>query len=251
MTGFFMLSGYSLYIAYPKLEVQSKIDVVSFYKKRLLSVYPLYITTTILFVIMVVVAKQQSLLDNIILLPIELLGIQSFFHNSLFQYSMNGGSWFISCLLFCYLFFPFIKEMFQGWESKYCIFLSVLITCILIYSPFISSYYADSELYVNPLFRMLEFILGVLIAVLNESTCYKNQRKGRERLLLISIIIVLVISVSVLHYFRLNKETPVVICFYIMIMVLSRMRAKWAQDCYILVRSHMPFSLFRFLLIYP
>ena len=109
MTGFFMLSGYAL-----NLSNKNVLTDISEYKKfllkRLISIVPLYYFVAIIHVLFFSGDSWQS---ELLLFPIEALGLQSFF-SSLFTVSHNGGTWFISCLLPCYLLFPFLQWLFRN-----------------------------------------------------------------------------------------------------------------------------------------
>lgn len=116
MTGFFMLSGYALSYSYP--QVISDINrVKSFMIKRIISLFPLYYIVSVLFI---VIYNKESVESLLLLFPIELLGLQSCF-SSLFLVSHNGGTWFISCMMLCYLIFPFLQWIIDNisLRSKY------------------------------------------------------------------------------------------------------------------------------------
>ncbi len=118
MSGFFILSGYSLWLAYGNKFAMRTFNKGKFYLKRLISIYPLYLIIGTLSVIMKVGAGLQTISDNLILLPVELLGFQSFFDGSLFGYAHNGGTWFISCILICYFIYPLIGELLDELRLK-------------------------------------------------------------------------------------------------------------------------------------
>lgn len=171
MTGFFMLSGYAMVVSYGKKKFFDRSGLVMFYKKRLISVYPLYLITGVLFVLMRIVIGAQTIKDNIILTPIELLGIQSVFDGSLFDYSHNSGTWFVSCILFCYLLFPLIKELTISLKKKKLAFLVIGLIFLLSYIHFLPEYFKCGELYTNPFVRAFEFMLGIVVAKLNMDDC--------------------------------------------------------------------------------
>ena len=116
MTGFFMLSGYALTYSYPQVINDIK-KVKSFLIKRIISLFPLYYVVSALFI---VIYNKESVESLLLLLPIELLGLQSCF-SSLFPVSHNGGTWFISCMMLCYFVFPFLQWIIDNmpFRSKY------------------------------------------------------------------------------------------------------------------------------------
>ena len=102
------------------------------------------------------------------LFPVETLGIQSTY-SSLTAYSHNGGSWFISCILICYLLYPFLYVLTSALNNGRKMFLSFLLMCVLLWSPLVVGYFRLETIYSNPFFRVLEFAIGMLVAQLNVS----------------------------------------------------------------------------------
>lgn len=168
MTAFFMLSGYSMVISNGYKNYNNLDEVISFYKKRFISIYPLYFVAGYLGVIMYIMMGTQSITDNLLLFPIELLCIQSFF-DTLFPFAHNGGSWFISCLVVGYFIFPWINLLLNNLRTKKLIFLLLILVFLLAYSPFIAEHFNTSNLYTNPFFRSMEFVVGMIIARINTS----------------------------------------------------------------------------------
>ncbi len=113
MTGFFMLSGVSLSIS--NQNVLSDIGTYKqFLYKRFAGIFPLYYFVAILTII---ISNKETWQDLLLLLPFEVLGLQTVF-STLFAVSHNGGTWFISCLTFCYLLYPFLKWLVDQMTSK-------------------------------------------------------------------------------------------------------------------------------------
>ena len=74
MTAFFMLSGYSLTLVYGKQDILEKEALKTFYSKRCFSLLPQYFVLAFLYIIF---WGNESVLENIILFPVELFGLQS------------------------------------------------------------------------------------------------------------------------------------------------------------------------------
>lgn len=168
MTAFFMLSGYSLVISNGNKEYQLKSEFISFFKKRFISIYPLYLTVGILSVIFFCAVGAQKVVDNLILIPVEALCLQSFY-DSLFFYAHNNGTWFISCLVFCYFLFPWLILLFRQWKAATKVSAIILLVLLLSYFPYVADRFDTASLYTNPFFRLLEFATGMLIAMTNTS----------------------------------------------------------------------------------
>lgn len=163
MTAFFMLSGYVLYMTYREKSLVQILPLKNFYLKRLIGILPLYYLVSVIYVVSL---GTESLLQNIVLLPIELLGLQSVF-SSLFDISHNSGTWFISCLLIAYLFFPLMQEVAKQLATRAKILLLVACALVLFWSPLVVHSFATDSIYANPFFRGLEFFIGVLLCSLS------------------------------------------------------------------------------------
>ena len=166
MTAFFLLSGFSLYYTWNDRELLKIGNVKSFLIKRAASILPLYYAIYVLYLI--VYPDKQTVLENILLAPIEILGIQSTF-TSLFNFTNNGGTWFISCLLICYLIYPYIQEILKQVTIKTKIIIVVIAVFILIYAPFIQTYFKTGSIYADPFYRLLEFVIGVILCSIMET----------------------------------------------------------------------------------
>ena len=192
MTGFFMLSGYALNLANKNVLIDMG-EYKKFLLKRLISIVPLYYFVAIIHVLFL---SKDSWQSELLLFPIEALGLQSFF-SSLFTVSHNSGTWFISCLLPCYLLFPFLQWIFRSLSGIEKMVLGGAILSILFISPIVQRHFMLASLYDNPFFRILEFSIGVIIAVLNdEEHDWMKLRVFQSKLFLILILVLLITGVS-------------------------------------------------------
>ena len=114
MTGFFMLSGYTLFYSYQNKDFTNIKNVALFYGKRAAEILPVYYVIAVLYILLL---GKETYLQNIVLAPVEILGIQSMF-SSLFSVSHNGGTWFISCIIACYIVFPYIHICVKQMDRK-------------------------------------------------------------------------------------------------------------------------------------
>lgn len=160
MTGFFLLSGFSLYYSYQTADM-TKLDAIKlFYKKRFASIMPVYWFLGVLYILFL---GTESILQNIVLLPTELVGLQAAF-SSLYLYSHNSATWFISCILFCYLIFPFLLECVKQMSARARLMLMMFAGAFLLYSPFVVNMFEQLSTYANPVFRLMEFFIGMILA---------------------------------------------------------------------------------------
>ena len=160
MTGFFLLSGYSLQLVYGNQEIIEKHNLVKFYIKRMLGILPLYYFVAILYVLLI---GNETLLDNILLLPIEVLCLQSTFA-SLFGVTHNGGTWVISCIMLAYLIYPFLQSICKYMSLRSKVIALLILVFVDIWASIISNRFDAYSLYDNPFYRIVEFTCGLLIA---------------------------------------------------------------------------------------
>ena len=162
MTAFFMLSGYVLFLTYKDKSLVQAPALKKFYLKRIFGIFPLYLVVAVLFV---VTLGQESVSQNLVLLPVELLGLQSLFSTP-FPVSHNDGTWFISCLLLAYLAFPLMQEAVKQMTTRTKWIALAICAAVLLWSPLVVHTFKTDSIYSNPFFRGLEFFIGVLLCSL-------------------------------------------------------------------------------------
>lgn len=196
MTGFFMLSGYSLRLVYGEYNLMDKKNLRLFYLKRIWGILPIYYARGIIHTLFF---SNETLLDNVVLFPIETLGIQSTF-SSLFNVSHNGGTWFISCLLIAYLLYPFLQSVVRQLTNRQKILLLFLLIFIDLWASVVKNWFHTATLYDNPFFRVMELASGLIIADLNLTTKEGNIiRYLRSPITMMISVLILIVGVSFVH----------------------------------------------------
>lgn len=199
MTGFFMVSGFVLARNY-SFETITSSDVWKYYKRRLIATMPMYWIVSVVYIF---TQHNYCLRQDLILIPIETFGIQSFF-SSLRAISHNGGTWFISCLLFCYLIFPLIDMGLLHLTRRHKIVAFCIVGGLLIYSEFIPDLLDTYGIYDNPYFRMFEFMLGMILAMLCVSHDGETEQSRKSQIFFspaiqIIILIIYIVGVDLLY----------------------------------------------------
>lgn len=144
------------------------------------------------------------MLENVILMPIEILGLQSVF-TSIFSVSHNGGTWFVSCILLCYLIYPFAQEIIKQISLKSKIKMLLLSVLVLLWSPFIVWKFQTGAIYSNPFFRILEFIIGILLCSMkDEISRLSIARFLYSRIFIFIEFIILIIGVTVAYRLKVS-----------------------------------------------
>ena len=123
VVAFFILSGYVLFVSWHTTNLTHIDTIKKFYIKRGLGILPLYYVVSLLYMIFL---GKETLKDNLLLAPIEILGLQSVF-STIFHISHNNGTWFVSCLMLCYLIYPYIQEILKQIQIKDLEFLFIVL----------------------------------------------------------------------------------------------------------------------------
>ena len=234
MTAFFMLSGYVLFLTYKDKSLVQAPALKNFYLKRIFGIFPLYLVVAALYV---VTLGQESVFQNLVLLPIEVLGLQSVF-STLFPVCHNDGTWFISCLLFAYLAFPLMQEIVKQMSTRTKWMALAICTAVLLWSPLVVHTFKTDSIYANPFFRGLEFFIGVLL-------CSLPIRAGIAKVLATwkvfvaeAVLLIAGISIAVrLNVFVGNYmlyDWIVVPLFAVMILTLAGLKSPWLQGSAVL-----------------
>ena len=199
MDGFFMLSGFVLYFLYSIKDFSNISILKDFYVKRFIRIYPIYIVHTIIWCIF-----YHKF--NLIILPSILLGISAFYP-PLFNKMGIGGTWFISVILFAYLLFPILVYLIKFFEKHIYKFLTFLYL-LIIYTNIIGANWHINKfaIYINPVYRVLTFIVGMCIA----SIFIKNKEQESRFLNTKSCILfaLLLIIVPVLYKNNFFNHVP-------------------------------------------
>lgn len=225
MTGFFLLSGYALRMVYGNQDLMEKHNLGKFYLKRLIGVIPLYYCFALLYVLLL---GKESLVDNLLLFPIEALGLQKTF-TSLFDVTHNSGTWFISCILLAYLIYPLLQTICKQLSGRSKVLLLLILICLDIWGAVISHRFDTATTYDNPFYRVVEFACGQLVANLNIEYDNKFLKVIRSWGMLIGSVVVLLVGVSLMrHYLHfedyMQYNVIVLPCFIIMLFGLGTLK---------------------------
>lgn len=202
MTGFFLLSGYVINLSTRKSDMANPKEISKFYVKRMIAILPLYYAYALVNIVINVIQNGSSAaVEELLLFPIETLCIQSVFA-SLFNFSHNGGSWFISCIMICYFVFPLLDIITKGLSNRARVLAILVLSVVLLWSPFVEYFFNCQSIYSNPFFRMLEFIIGILVCQMNMKydTIDKFTQFLRQPWVCFLSVIALVLCVSVAQY---------------------------------------------------
>lgn len=173
---FFLLSGFVLSMGYGRQITDGTFCYGRFLKRRFLKLYPLHLLCLLFFLI---VSKQH--LDGAVFLNVLLL--QSWIPSPDYYFSCNSVSWFLSCLFFCYILFPFAYKRVSGrWLTL------VLVAYLLVYllTPYEK---VNAILYVHPLVRFVDFYLGMFLCQVFERRKETDIPQWTELLMVVLLLV--------------------------------------------------------------
>ncbi|MEG2126042.1 MAG: acyltransferase [Bacteroides sp.] len=158
---FMILSGFVMTAGYAQKVTEPVFNYKSFLLNRLFRLYPLHLLCLFVFI-----ALQFSSLNYIgyfKLVP-NLLLLQSWIPGMNYYFSGNAVSWCLSDMIFFYAMFPLLIRGYQKLNNKLLIWTLLSLGAfyfIILFS--IPESYVHRILYISPLFRLLDFIIGILL----------------------------------------------------------------------------------------
>ena len=194
MVCFFVVSGFSIYYNNSNRNLLDSGELRTFYKKRFITLFPIYILVHMLSYVLVVNTVQQKIYST----PVELLGLQSMY-GGLFGISHSGATWFISSLLLGYFIYPLVQELLK--MNQRCIYLvTSVIFFVLVYSEVVMlQIFGVQPGYVNPVFRAMQVAFGAALCM-----AFTEDDKGNNKkvaiMMVANLIITGLLTVFALHY---------------------------------------------------
>lgn len=156
---FFILSGFILSYAHPKVE-----NTLKFYTARFFRIYPLHILSFagvfIITLVLFTFLKQQDLPAYFMEAALyQIFLLHAWNPDQTVYFSFNSPSWTLAAEAFFYALFPCLIRLRGAWLYG--------ITLVSFLSPFIWIEIFDAApdfaFYINPFSRLYEFITGILL----------------------------------------------------------------------------------------
>ena len=158
---FFMLSGFSMCLGYYDKVLEQGFSWKRYISKRIFRLYPLHLLCLAGWIVL----NHRILIGggyNCIAVVSNLLLLQSWIPKQSFYFSGNALSWCLSDLLFFYAVFPFFVRFIQN-KKREIVFSLVLFSVYVASLPFMHGDYIHAFVYINPLFRFIDFFIGILL----------------------------------------------------------------------------------------
>ncbi len=159
---FFMLSGFILAYSYQQRLSERTISARSFYVARIARIYPLHLLS------LLVAIYLTRFFEHINLQVLVDLGLNTFLLHSFMpgqEFGFNAVSWSLSDEAFFYALFPFIILALPRMSARTIGILCAGVASIIIATAFViqDSPWENWVMYINPVFRLFDFVLGILL----------------------------------------------------------------------------------------
>lgn len=192
---FFVLSGYSLTLGYKHRLLQPGFSYKNYFTRRCIKFYPLH-----WMCLLAAIVLQMSF--NIKEIPVFLTNaslLQSWVPDRSYYFSYNAVSWYLSDTIFFAAVFPFLCSFIVHANCTIKILIVVSSICIYATVALISpSEWHHSLLYVNPLIRLTDFVLGIYLALCflhlkeNNTESFLSNGKVAEMIAIMAVLMLIV-----------------------------------------------------------
>ncbi len=217
---FFTLSGYILtHVNLNKLQ-NNNFNFKSFYINRIARIYPMHILTLVLIIPLSLKLLNSSIWQWSLRFIENLFLLQSFIPIRSHYFSFNLVSWSISNEIFFYLIFPFLLKFLMKLNDKTLYFIVGFISIVILFLMFtVNQQYHHFLFYINPIFRLGDFILGIVLYKLfhNEVSFSIKKSTLLEILSIVLLSLFYGISYRIPEVFRLSIFYWLPISFLIVI----------------------------------
>lgn len=199
---FFVLGGFTLTLGYADKVKESGFSYGRYLKRRLIKFYPLHWLILFLFVplnyLCSVTVSIKTFVPNFTLL-------QSFIPTKEFYYSYNSPSWYLCNTVFFAVLFPFIYRLLSDIKGKLWIEIALLYIALIVSECFTPEKYWQSILYINPILRLFDFMLGVMMAMVYRKVLASESIVQSLKLRKWLLYLLLFTSFAVVIFFSLNR----------------------------------------------
>lgn len=188
VTFFLILSGFVL-MKGTNGGIQDMSQYLPFFLKRVKKIYPVHLLCLLLAIGVLLIINKP--IDWVTLIPNAFM-VQAWIPNGRFFFSGNSVSWYLSVMVFCYAMFPFLAKWIKRWGSRFIVALLIVYSVAFLLVP---DSCVHKVIYVNPLFRVCDFSLGIWLYTLCSNGSLKN---FITRLVNLSIVKKSIIEISLI-----------------------------------------------------
>ena len=158
---FFVISGFVLSLSKGEKLQKEVLGNRNFFLSRIIKLYPLHIL--ILAILILMDWRLGRILLWYQILSHSLL-IQTWYPAHDFMAHLNAATWFISDLIFFYLIFKYLYAWIMRHSWLYLLAtISIYMAVYISISLCAQADYSAGYIYAHPLFRMIDFMIGILL----------------------------------------------------------------------------------------
>ncbi len=165
VTFFFILGGFCMTLGYKDKVLNPSFSYIKFIKGRCSRFFPLHWLCLVASIPLIILFHAE--LRQLWIFPVNALLLQSWIPIKDVYFSYNWVSWYLADTMFFSVMFPYFLRMILTLSNKGKIVFSVLITVLYILLALllpVEKYH--SFLYISPIIRSTDFILGIFLAML-------------------------------------------------------------------------------------
>ena len=205
VTFFFMASGFLLRLKYPFAQL-SRGEYSRFAWRHALKLYPLHWLALALLLLALAIVGKLVIRPGVLALDVALL--QSWSMHLSVYFSYNPFAWFLSTLLFCYLCYPLLARWFSPMRLRVKVVILIILVIIDMVALGFTDFYGKNAMYVFPLVRLLDFMIGMTLADalerIRELPAIGKSKNGTD----LELIAIAALSVTVMSYRAYPFITP-------------------------------------------
>ncbi|TBL62447.1 acyltransferase family protein [Hafnia paralvei] len=221
VTFFYVLSGFIINYSFKRHIEGGRFDYKDFIVFRVCRLFPVHLLA--LFIVLSIfgyfinfyAVDKLALLSNIFL-------VNSFIPDTAYYFSFNPVSWSISCELFFYIAFCFLVR-FSTHKLLLLLLVIQVFNVYYLFNPpeFVSGHWI---FYVNPLFRVCDFIIGMLLCRFFLQTNFSPSKKlgsAMEILSLFFVALTMYISTNYIEDMNIRYDFLFIPCMTFLVMAFS------------------------------
>lgn len=160
---FFVLSGFCMMLGYRDKVMGSDFSYVGYLKKRVMKILPLHWIT--LLVTLGIMLVRRGTIGNVRNLLVNVVLLQSWIPDGSVYFSYNAVSWYLSTALFAIIVFPILVIFLEQQTTRDKFIFGLLILVVYLLVAFrMPNADRHAMLYIHPLSRLLDFIVGMYMA---------------------------------------------------------------------------------------
>ncbi len=196
---FFILGGFAMTLGYHEKMMSPTFNYSKYLSRRVIKFYPLHWLCLLAFLPLAYKSfSWPTFLMNAAL-------VHSWIPDSIFYFSYNDVSWYLADTIFFAVVFPFIFKFIRGLSKRNKIAISViLILAYCIVAVFIPNNYRHAFLYIHPIIRIFDFILGisaglVFLDVINNNRAgfVLNHKRLANWSVIVAIVLLLIETICI------------------------------------------------------